>query len=962
MTFPNGAILDVLVELQINGVWTDITTYAFASPDTGKRISITRGRTGEGWQIDPAHAELELNNADGRFSIRNPRSPYYGYLNRNTPIRISVKPHLTDTTTGMADLTDTFTRTVALGDSWGTSDTGQTWTKSSASAANKLSVSSGTGRLLLSSANTTVRAVLDSGSYMDYDLYATFTTPVSTGANLVPCAITSRRDALAANGGVFQVTTTTAGAVQLQVLAATGSALGATVTVSGLTHTGQALRVRVRFAGNTTQAKCWDASGAEPTDWQIARTDTVATDTVMPPGTVAIACSVPVGNTNTPFTAQYDNVAMTAIEPRFTGLTAEMPTRWGPGAPDTGQVWVPVDCAGVIRQLNDQRGTAASAIERYVRQSTTVPKGYWTLSDVGKALTTAPVALAARSIVGSGSATWVGLVTGRSDGSDQSAKLGQGTFNAPWIPNGVTFGNDGTGDQILMDFTQVPYDGTAGWAIDWVRTGPKVSGAAVEVFVIAMTGYLAGEGWNVTLDQATTSVIILDVNGVSHSTSLSTSAIFDGLPHCLRFQVTLNSATTLRYQFWVDGVSVVNATMTPTDMNGPGKHYFWLLSQSDTATAVTYGHMLLWDGASPPAASDVSDAVLGYAGETSADRVARVAAEAGLAYQFVGQTNATTQVGETLGPQDIGTTYDALKAAVDADAGLLFELPDALGLGYRIRSTMYSQARQLDLTYTTDGHLDPPLEPVDDLRGVANLVTATRLYGGAFTAELTSGALSTLAQPSGIGQVPADVTLALADDDRTQDAAEWRVAVGTVDESRWPAIRMSIGHLLTHGLTTMAAALMRTVFGDRLTIDTLPDFLPPAEVDQLVQGWSEVLDQRTWTLVLVTAPAAPYAIGLWSGSPDEYAGRWDVEDSTLSSGATSSATSLSVASPTTLWTTTGGDFPFDLNIAGVRITVTAISGASSPQTFTVTRSVDGFDLALTASTKVSLWRPSRWGM
>ena len=58
-----------------------------------------------------------------------------------------------------------------------------------------------------------------------------------------------------------------------------------------------------------------------------------------------------------------------------------------------------------------------------------------------------------------------------------------------------------------------------------------------------------------------------------------------------------------------------------------------------------------------------------------------------------------------------------------------------------------------------------------------------------------------------------------------------------------------------------------------------------------------------------------------------------------------------------LWTTSAGDFPFDINIGGEQITVTNITGASSPQTFTVTRSVNGVVKAQSSGADVRLFFP-----
>ncbi|GAA4059858.1 hypothetical protein [Actinomadura miaoliensis] len=84
-SFPS-ARLDVLVEINVGGVWTNITKHAFVRDP----ITIEHGRADEGAQADPAKLSLTINNRDGRYSPRNPLSPYYGKIGRNTPIRVSV--------------------------------------------------------------------------------------------------------------------------------------------------------------------------------------------------------------------------------------------------------------------------------------------------------------------------------------------------------------------------------------------------------------------------------------------------------------------------------------------------------------------------------------------------------------------------------------------------------------------------------------------------------------------------------------------------------------------------------------------------------------------------------------------------------------------------------------------------------------------------------------------------------
>lgn len=79
----------VLVELYIGGSWVDITSYVMVRDNSGN-VSITRGRRDEGGTTDHATCRITLNNRDGRWSPRNPTGPYYGLIGRNQPVRISV--------------------------------------------------------------------------------------------------------------------------------------------------------------------------------------------------------------------------------------------------------------------------------------------------------------------------------------------------------------------------------------------------------------------------------------------------------------------------------------------------------------------------------------------------------------------------------------------------------------------------------------------------------------------------------------------------------------------------------------------------------------------------------------------------------------------------------------------------------------------------------------------------------
>ena len=75
------------VELFYSGAWHDIT--ATDDVRTLQPITITSGYADQVSKIPPTHLTLAINDLNGKYSPRNPMSPLYGIIGRNTPIRVS---------------------------------------------------------------------------------------------------------------------------------------------------------------------------------------------------------------------------------------------------------------------------------------------------------------------------------------------------------------------------------------------------------------------------------------------------------------------------------------------------------------------------------------------------------------------------------------------------------------------------------------------------------------------------------------------------------------------------------------------------------------------------------------------------------------------------------------------------------------------------------------------------------
>jgi hypothetical protein len=172
------------------------------------------------------------------------------------------------------------------------------------------------------------------------------------------------------------------------------------------------------------------------------------------------------------------------------------------------------------------------------------------------------------------------------------------------------------------------------------------------------------------------------------------------------------------------------------------------------------------------------------------------------------------------------------------------------------------------------------------------------------------------------------VTVNVETDDHLRQVAGWLVHLGTVDEMRWPRIELKL-----HAKTGLITDWLATRLGDRLTISHELTQLPGVDVDLLIEGWSEHIDQTEWNVALNCVPAFPYDVATFGTARFDTAG-----SATSGSFVAGTGTSLTVTSTGRPWvnsTDHASEFPFHIKVSGVVLNVTAISGSTSPQTFTV---------------------------
>lgn len=914
--------LDVRVEMQLAGVWTQIQASPTGVRGTDK-IVITRGRANEqasGLQ-QASTALMSLNNRDGRYSPRNPGGTYYGKLGRNTPVRVST---IGDGTTSLRVPGAYGADNVSCPDAAGLHITGDIDIRIDVTLANWAQYQTLAQRYVTGgTSNSWILYFLGSGQlrfrWTTGGSSAT-ETAVSPTVNLAqaPGTRLALRVTLAVATGTvtFYTAPTISGSwTQLgatQVLGATSVFAGTLPIVLG--ETGQAVNQNLSImAGNINAFQLLSGIGGTAK----ANPDFTAQSV----GTTSFADAA--ANTWT----LNGGTEITNRRYRFHGEVSSFPQKWDVSGSD---IWTPIECAGLLRRYQQGSPPVASPIRRAVSASPTIPIIYWPCEDpagsgsfaVGAGtgqpmlISGSPTLATDTHIGGSaalptlGNSTWTGTVPTYTASSPNSASVAFVVY-APTTPaNGA----------VIMRVVA----GTTRFDFAWSTSGG--GGFYVNAYD-TVTGALAAPG---------------------NDNSATPTAASTGTAYAVQMQFA-QSGANIAWGFQLPGSGTSYANLTSRTLG--------LMSQATvnpngTLTDTVAGHVGAYN--SQPVTFPQESALTGSSGETAGARFIRLCQENGVVARTVGDPN----VSPAMGPQGVDTFVNLIQACIDVDNGMLFEPRDVLGLGMRMRSSLFSQASSATLNYAAS-HLSAVPEPVDDDQLVRNDVTVTRTNGSFARATLVAGTLSVNPPPNGVGAYPDTPTINVLADSQLLDEASWRMHTQTVDESRWPVVTVGMHTPEMVANPTLAQQIQAADVGQVITLTGLPAWLPPNDTRQLLQGITETLANYEFTIALNCSPASPYDVIVLD---DPTFARLDTDGSTLHTSVGTGDTTWSVdttgaATGSPLWTTSAGDFPFDIQIEGEQVTVTNITGTSSPQTFTVTRSVNGVSKSHSSGAAISLQRP-----
>ncbi|MFD6035243.1 hypothetical protein ACFWHF_11985 [Streptomyces griseoincarnatus] len=870
MAFPQTP-LEVLIELMVGGVWTDITSDVY----TQDKIVISRGRPDESKRTDPGKCTMVLNNRLGKYSPRNPRSPYYTLIGRNTPIRVSVpgsESYLDlDGTSGAASTPDdpALDITGNLDIRWeGEADwyaPGSQFLIGKWGAAGQRSyhLRIQDGYLVLHAATNGTTGYF-AGRLLPAlprraALRATLTTGVGGWTFRMYWAETMdgpwtqcETDYAAPEAGSATIW---AGTAPLQITPDEQP----DATPPRRPVTGRCYRAEVR-------------SGIDGTVVAGPDFTTVAAGTTNFTDSAGRTWTVPAGVTDR-------NI-------RFTGEVSSWPSRWDVSGKD---VRVPIEAAGILRRLGQGTKALDSTLRRRIPAGQ--PLAYWPMED-GQAATQAASALDGGQSL---------KVTGLQFASESSLPSSQAL---PVL-----------GDQSSLSGA-VPGAATGGWHVEMVYKLDALPAAEQTMISVLLNPGTGGiREVRARVSSAAIKVEALDRDGAVVVWFQNTTGLGDFIGEWNRLQLfsSVNGAQTNVSLAWRDVVTGLWWVIYTPYTGTPGTITTVRGTWGTDFQGMAIGHLAAFDiGGSAPAAPGVTiyeGSDEGFAGETAGRRMTRLATEENVPLSQLDEPSRQAQVG----PQRPDTLLTLLESAADVDGGILYERRDRIALAYRDRISLYNQPVALALDYAAPGRAPAAdLEPVDDDQETRNDFTVAREGGASARAVLEDGVLSVQDPPNGVGRYDESVTLNLHEDSQAEPTAYWRLHLGTHDGARYPVVHVDLAAApdLVDEVTGLES-------GDRVQIANPPVWLPPGPIDLLMQGYQEVIGHPVdWDFQLNCTPAEPWTVGVVE---DPVYGKVDTDGSELLFAVDEDDTTLTVAATdgpewVTAWPslTANPDFATDL--------------------------------------------------
>jgi hypothetical protein len=512
---------------------------------------------------------------------------------------------------------------------------------------------------------------------------------------------------------------------------------------------------------------------------------------------------------------------------RFVGRIPDFASRWNENG---SNVYMTITAHGLMRRLA-HASSLDSTLTTTIRQfaASWGVTGYWPVEDATGATTIY------NAYGGS-----VGTITAAP--TFAAVDLGVGSHDvATWGGASATFEPTAASSTAFTAgcYIQLPTSGLTG---------------GEELFSVEVLG--TAQFWKVLYSPGSGGSVFLQVLDQTRTEILATAnnPVGDGSTFYCKLECS-NSGSDVAYAFsTLDAGGTISGTLVGATVGAPTRASIGAGTIAIPAgAAVAIGHVVLGSNATTLLHADFDSARAGFAGETVPTRLARLATANGI---NIGVTSGIYTPTE-LGPQPDGTLLDVLRATEKADAGgILRDSIDTTDqLIYITRVARYNdQQSQTALDYSLK-HLVPPLEPDDDDATLTNEVKVNRDGGSSASIQLTTGALSNAAYPAGVGSYPFEDTYAVYDDEQLPYLASWLLRLGTIDETRFPAVTVD---LIANTSKVSNIEALRP--GHRLRITNLPAYAGAASVDLQVVGWHEHVEPYKRYITLVCEPGSPWFV------------------------------------------------------------------------------------------------------
>lgn len=1005
--------LDLAVEMYLKPVSTGV--YDWISIGTEVRraddVVITRGLANLNSDPGPGRLRFAVNDRAGDFNRRNPLGAYYGSIGLGTPTRAL-----------LSRVDDQFARTET--NTWGAvgNTAGDAWTNGTSSggtvSATDWTVSSGSARHSLPAANAYRVSELSTSTrtFIDCEARLRITVPTTnvTGAALaseVWFRATDVNNYLAVSLA-FQTDETLAIAFYDRT-AATNRYLLNYTTIAGLSLSSTVdYDLRCQVEGSSLRAKVWEAGDPEPQDWQVT-----ASRATVREGYTAVASYAFTGNTNTkPLVFAYPEFQ--ARIPLFAGEVTELtPTGDGLNAPKTTAIEVAdimerIQSGSTPTQSVMRRGRAAPTRWFYITTLTanagdtrtftcttsslgdTAVGDFFELFDsTGTRKEDAIFTITGTSVAGANTSlsfspdAYDAVVSGvrakiyrtsapaslpvaywPCEDGEQATQISSGLINgSPMAISGATpdFAsesgfpcsapilkiNDAELVSAIPDYT----DSNQAFTITFLLSMPDSDEAATGTDLIQWYTSGTGYSWDLRYTAGGNgSLQLLVFNSVF--TQLFDSGSIDFALRGDQCQITVylqQVGGAVTYAIYKTGLTGTVGGVGPSTVTGVttlGTCRLVRVNPAGGYRDVAFGHLAVvpdvWDY------NITLPDVIGWSGQSALLRHLRLCAEENIDASYHVSPDVLTTL---LGAQKIDRMANLLKQPAESDDGFLYGPKGAIGLEYRSRGSLANQDPLASFSIA-GGQVLPPFDPVDDHADNHNHVQVTRIDGTTAVAENTTGPLSTQLPPNGLGRRDQSYSLSLSSDDQVQDHADWRLGQGTLDHPRVPRFTVTPAGAESIGVETLCSIGI----GSRVDITDLSIKDIYDDLAQLVLGYTLRVGNKY--LPTLEMNCVPYPIHQAFALTGDDSARPDGYDSLTNASLTTTATSMSVKSTSGiyLWTTAAGDIPFDITVGGEVMRVTNITGSTSPQTFTVTRSINGVVKTHAVDEPVSLAVPNYW--